>query len=136
MHLPVKRNLTTAVSRACPDFRGALGHMDFDHKFHRDTVLRTSYGPCGFLSKIRRCRLAKSRSHGPEDRVTGRPDDRSNFRLLTCDTVLRTVREALPFANRADCKIQSPQHGLKALVTTELTGPRKNGHALCHAYHD
>jgi len=43
--------------------------------------------------------------------------------------VLRTVREALPFANRADCKIQSPQHGLKALVTTELTGPRKNGHA-------
>jgi hypothetical protein len=42
------------------------------------------------------------------------------------------VREALPFANRADCKIQSLKHGLqalKALVTTEFTGPRKNGRA-------
>jgi len=110
--------------------------MDFDHKFHRGTVFRTSSGPCGFLSKIRRSRLAKSRSHGPEDRVTGRLRQRANalsgrwnFKLLTCDTVLRTVREALPFANRANCKIQSLQHGLQALeapVTTEFTGPRKN----------
>ncbi len=32
------------LSWACADFRGAHGRMDFDHKFHRDTVLRTVRG--------------------------------------------------------------------------------------------
>jgi len=73
-----RKKFRDRLSGAYPDFRGALGRVDFDHKFHRDTVLWT-------------------------------------------------VREVLPFANRADCKIQSPQHGMEALVTTEFTGPRKNG---------
>jgi len=71
--------------------------------------------------------LAKSRSHGPEDRVTGRPrqranvlSGRANFKLLTCDTVLRAItrRKSFDFGRWETIRIYGVRLALLVLHRT------------------